>query len=160
MCDRCVVQRISAGTQVEAPAAVVFGYAADYRHAPMLVPGLTRFEPIGEETSGLGAAFDAAIEIGPKRYETRLAVNVFEPVHAIGWSGLPEGPSLLWTFTESGKSTSVEFELGFELPGGVTGALLGLTIDPIIRSTARSTAAALKQQVEAQVRGGTGAGTR
>jgi|HubBroStandDraft_1064217.scaffolds.fasta_scaffold288706_2 ribosome-associated toxin RatA of RatAB toxin-antitoxin module len=154
MCDRGGVPKISADTRVGAPPEVVFDYAADYRHATLLVPGLTRFEPTGHETSGLGASFDAAIEIGPKRYETKLAVNVFDPVRAIGWSGLPEGPSLLWTFTPDGDVTTVEFELGFDLPGGVAGTLLGFTIEPIIRSTARSTAAALKRQVEAQVLGG------
>jgi ribosome-associated toxin RatA of RatAB toxin-antitoxin module len=157
MCDRCGVRKISAATQVVAPPAVVFAYAADYRHATLLVPGLSRFDPVGETTSGPGAEFDAAIEIGPKRYETKLAVDVFEPDRAIGWSGLPEGPSLLWTFTPHGDATDVEFELGFDLPGGVAGTLLGLTIDPIIRSTARQTAAALKRQVEAQMRGEPGA---
>ena len=156
MCDRCGVPKISASTRVEAPAGEVFDYAADYRHATLLVPGLTRFEPIGETTSGLGAAFDAAIQIGPKRYETKLAVNVFEPVHAIGWSGLPEGPSLLWTFTPDDDITAVEFELGFDLPGGMAGTLLGFTIEPIVRSTARDTATALKRQVEAKARGGSG----
>jgi hypothetical protein len=143
------VPTIQASTSIDASRAKVFAYAADYRNATKLVPGLTRFDPTGDKTDGLGASFAAVFEIGPKRFEATLAVTTFEPDRQIGWTSTSgAGQSLLWTFEQEGVKTAVTFDLGFELPNGLAGNILSLTVDPILRSRARETAAALRSQVE------------
>jgi uncharacterized membrane protein len=140
---------IHASTHIGVPVSEAFAYAADYRNATSLVQGLKKFEPVGRKTQGKGARFAAVIEIASKRYESVLAVTIYEPDKAIGWE--PEtggGHSLVWRFEPDGDSTSVDFELGYKPPGGVAGALLGFTIDSMLRSKARGTAAALKRALE------------
>lgn len=150
MCDREPVPRITATTTIAAPQAEVFAYAADYRHATAIVPGLRRFEPTSDTTTGLGAEFAATIELGPAKYDATLAVTVYEPDRTIGWATTSSpAQSLLWTFADDGGRTAVEFELGVELPGGISGSLLSMTLEPILRARARESADALKQQVEA-----------
>jgi ribosome-associated toxin RatA of RatAB toxin-antitoxin module len=148
------VPKISASTSIEASPAAVFAYAADFRHATSIVPGLSRFEPTGEVTTGLGASFAAVMALGPSKYEATLAITVYDPDRSIGWATTTSPTqSLLWTFEPDGERTSVEFELGVELPGGITGNLLAMTIEPLLRSRAKEAAAALKSQVEAVAAG-------
>jgi carbon monoxide dehydrogenase subunit G len=144
------VPTITAATTIDATPAEVFAYAADYRHAAEIVPGLSKFEPVGEETGGLGATYSAVIELGPKRYDATLAVTTYEPDRSIGWrTTTTPAQSMLWTFDGSGAGTSVSFELSVELPGGIAGTLLGVTLDPVLKGRARDAAANLKRGVEA-----------
>lgn len=131
------------------PVAEAFAFAADYRNATTLVSGLRSFEPLGKKTKGKGARFSAVIEIAAKRYKAVLAVTIYEPDKAIGWA--PEsgsGHSLVWRFEPDGSATAVDFELGYEPPGGVAGALVAFSLESLLRSKARSTAAALKHELE------------
>jgi ligand-binding SRPBCC domain-containing protein len=147
------VPKITASTTVDAPAAEVFAYAADYRHATTVVPGLASFEPSSEETEGLGARFSAVFELGPSKYDAILEVTTFDPDRSIGWTTTSSPTqSLLWTFAEADGGTSVEFELGVELPGGITGNILAMTIEPLLKSRAKDAAAMLKREVEASGR--------
>lgn len=151
MCDGESVPTIHASTKVAAPVAEVFGYVADYRNATTLVQGLRTFEPSGRKTHGKGARFKAVIEIASKRYESILAITIYEPDQSIGWAPASgAGHSLVWRFEPDGdgSTTSVDFELGYEPPRGVAGAVLGFTIDSMLRSKARGTAAALKREFE------------
>jgi ligand-binding SRPBCC domain-containing protein len=154
------VPKITASTTIDAPAGEVFAYAADYRHATTVVPGLAKFEPAGDETEGLGARFAAVFELGPSKYDATLEVTTFDPDHSIGWSTTSSpSQSLLWTFSERAGGTAVDFELGVELPGGITGNILAMTIEPLLKSRAKDAAANLKREVESSGRAsGTGAG--
>jgi hypothetical protein len=143
------VQTIRASTNISVPVAEAFAFAADYRNATILVSGLQSFEPVGKKTQGKGAKFAAVIEIAKKRYESVLAVTIYDKNKAIGWA--PEkggGHSLVWRFEPAGEATDVDFELGYEPPGGVKGALVRLSLDSMLRSKARATAAALKRELE------------
>jgi ribosome-associated toxin RatA of RatAB toxin-antitoxin module len=146
------VPTITASTTVAARVEDVFAYAADYRHASSIVPGLTAFTPLGDETSGLGATFAAAIEIGPNRFDTKLAITTFEPDRAIAWrTTTSPTQSLVWRFEKEDDGTGVVFELGVEFPGGLAGNLLGITLEPVLRGRARDAVANLKREVEASL---------
>jgi uncharacterized membrane protein len=143
------VPTITASTTIGAPAKRVFEYAADYRHASLIVPGLTSFTPVDENTSGLGATFAAVIELGPSRYDTKLAITKYEPDQVIAWETTTSpAQSLLWTFEADGDTTKVVFDLGVEFPGGISGNLLALTLEPVLRGRARDAVANLKRGVE------------
>lgn len=143
------VPKITASTTIDAGAGEVFAYAADHRHATTVVPGLAKFEPEGEETTGLGARFAAVFELGPSTFDATLEVTTFDPDRSIGWTTTSTPTqSLLWTFAEAEGRTSVEFELGVELPGGIAGNILGMTIEPLLKSRAKEAAAMLKREVE------------
>lgn len=146
---RLGVPTITASTTVDAPAKRVFAYAADYRHAGLIVPGLTSFTPVDDHTSGLGATFAVVVEFGPSRYDTRLEITRYEPDKVIAWeTTTTPAQSLLWTFEEEGAATKVVFDLGVEFPGGISGNLLALTLEPVLRGRARDAVANLKRGVE------------
>ncbi len=51
------------------PVDVAFSYVDDHRTVPpeWMFGGVSRFEPVGgAQVNGLGAVFDAAMQIGPK----------------------------------------------------------------------------------------------
>jgi uncharacterized membrane protein len=144
------VQTIHASTHIAVPVAEAFSFAADYRNATILVSGLQSFEPVGKKTRGKGAKFAAVIEIAKKHYESVLAVTIYDKNKAIGWEAVKGGGhSLVWRFEPAGHdATDVDFELGYEPPGGVAGALVRFSLESMLRSKARSTAAALKRELE------------
>lgn len=145
--------KIHASTSVGATPAYVFGYVADFRHATSLVSGLSRFEPVDENTSGEGARFAATFDVGPKSYDATLEVSIFEPERRIGWTSVTgAGQSLVFSFQPAAGGTAVDFELGFDLPSGITGNILGLTVEPLLRARARETADTLKTLVEDSAR--------
>lgn len=56
-----------------------FAYLDDFRNVPQWMFGITRFEPTSDITSGLGARYDATMQIGPKSLKS--VVHVTEWVH-------------------------------------------------------------------------------
>ncbi len=136
--------------QVEAPVATTFAYLDDHRNATRFVVGLRSWEPVGEQSHGLGAVFRAEIALGPKTVGGTLVIDRWEQDRIIGWrpqSGLAQQGG--WTLTERDGGTSVRFDLDVTLPGGIVGRALGKGFEGVVRGQVEESGRRIKQQVEA-----------
>ncbi|MCZ4558659.1 SRPBCC family protein [Rhodococcus maanshanensis] len=129
---------------------VAFDYVDDYRHVPDWMFGITRFEPRGVVTHGLGATFDTAMKVGPTALPSVVQVTAWEKNRLIGLDAV-EGfvTTSRWQFHDAGDQlTTIEVDFGYELPGGLAGRALGHLLGPFVTQAIRHTDAALRHNLD------------
>ncbi|MFI8566325.1 SRPBCC family protein [Rhodococcus sp. NPDC078407] len=128
-----------------------FAYLDDFSNVPQWMFGITRFEPTSEVTSGLGATYDATMQIGPKAL--RSVVHVTEWVHnerltLESVEGLSN--SSTWSFEDVGDGkTRLVVVFRYSLPGGIAGKLLAAVVEPVVGQAIRHTESTLRSRLEA-----------
>lgn len=131
------------------PLDVAFAYVDDHRTVPEWMFGISRFEPVGAQVSGLGALFDATMRIGPKSLDSRVEVVAWERDRTIVLSAVSGfRTSSSWSFTDLGDGRSrLDVDFGYELPGGLAGRALGMLIEPAVGTAVRQTEQALRARL-------------
>lgn len=131
------------------PLDVAFAYVDDHRTVPEWMFGVNRFEPVGAQVSGLGAVFDAAMQIGPKSLGSRLEIVEWERDRVIVLSSVSGfRTSSSWNFIDLGNGQSrLDVDFGYELPGGLAGRALGMLIEPVVGTAVRQTEQALRTRL-------------
>ena len=132
-----------------APREHVFAYVDDYRNVPDWMFGVTKFTPITEQTSGLGATYEANMKIGPKNLTSTLKViewveNEVVVLSSIAGFDVETG----WRFSADGDQTVVDVNFDYNLPGGLAGRALGAIIEPVVGQAVKQTEQALRAAVE------------
>lgn len=147
--------QLSATTHVDATPERVFAHVDDPDAAPGLVEGLTRWAPLGEQQHGVGAAFAAALKVGPRTVDGELRTIESVPGRRLAWAASDGFPlRIAWDLAPAAGGTDVTFTVEVTPPGGLAGRLLAKTVEPAIRSSVDRTVATLKRQVEAQTAAG------
>lgn len=135
------------------PRAQVFAYVDDYRNVPEWMFGVTEFTAVTEQTSGLGATYEACMKIGPKNLKSTLRVtewveNEVLVLTSIAGFDVQTG----WRFADGDDgATVVDVNFDYTLPGGLAGRALGAIIEPVVGQAVRQTEAALRSAVERDV---------
>lgn len=133
-----------------APRKVVFDYVNDYTTVPKWMFGVTKFEPVTDITSGVGATFDATMKIGPKSLSTTLRTTEWienELVVLESVAGL--SVSTRWAFSDDDADvTAAQVEFNYSLPGGIAGRALAALVEPVVGQAIKQTEASLVAQVE------------
>jgi uncharacterized membrane protein len=121
-----------------------FDYFADHRHVAAVLEGVSRWEPLGDQTQGVGARY--AVEMQALGFPLRsvLRLNRWRRPHAIGWvseSGLikQEGG---FTFVRMAKRVRIVLHIRYEPPGSFLGAAVAKQLDGFVR---RRLAAAMER---------------
>ncbi|EGD56970.1 SRPBCC family protein [Gordonia neofelifaecis] len=134
----------------EAPRDRVFAYVDDYRHVPSWMFGVTKFTPVTEQTSGLGATYEASMKIGPKNLKSTLRVTEWvenETVVLTSIAGFDVQTG--WRFADGDDGrTVVDAYFDYRLPGGLAGRALGAIIEPVVGQAVKQTESALRAAVE------------
>ena len=135
----------------EIPVDVAFAYVDDHRTVPDWMFGITRFEPVGPQVSGLGAVYDATMRVGPKNLDSRVEVVEWEFGRSLvleSVAGIRSASS--WRFVEIGDGSSrLDVDFAYKLPGGLAGMALGKLIEPIVGTAIRQTEQALHNRLRA-----------
>ncbi|WP_305093060.1 SRPBCC family protein [Prescottella sp. R16] len=133
------------------PVELAFAHIDDYRNVPDWMFGITRFDPIGTQVQGLGARYDAAMQIGPKTMKSTVEITEWEQDRLITLSSVEGfGNKSSWMFAPVGDDhTELSVDFGYELPGGMAGRMLGKLIEPFVVTAIRQTEANLRKQIEA-----------
>jgi Polyketide cyclase / dehydrase and lipid transport len=112
-----------------------FDWFADYHHVAHVLEGVSRWEPIGEQTQGVGARY--AVELRALGFPLRsvLRLNRWRRPHATGWeseSGLvkQEGG---FTFVRLAKGVRIVLHITYEPPASFVGAAVARRLDGLIR---------------------------
>jgi uncharacterized membrane protein len=135
--------------EIAAPVEEVFAYVDDHTKTKEWMYGLHAMEPVGEQTSGVGATYDGVMKVG---------VSLTSRIRCSGWEQdrLIEITSIKgikntqrWTFTDLGDGrTRVDAWIRYQLPGGPAGAAIAAAVKPLIGVAVRSTSEALVRNIE------------
>jgi len=112
-----------------------FDYFADYRHVPQVLEGVSRWQPIGSRSRGLGARFDVEMVTLGVPLKNVLRLNRWRRPEVIGWeseSGLikQEGEFRLRAIPDGVR---IELRIAYEPPGAVLGAAVARRMDSTVR---------------------------
>ena len=112
-----------------------FDYFADYRHVPQVLEGVSRWQPIGSRSRGLGARFDVEMVTLGVPLKNVLRLNRWRRPEVIGWeseSGLikQEGEFRLRAIPDGVR---IELRIAYEPPGSVLGAAVARRMDGMVR---------------------------
>lgn len=140
--------QISAVAQT--PIDVAFAFVDDYRNVPVWMFGVTKFEPVGAQTQGLGAEFDAVLQLGPKALKSKIRCTEWEQDAVItltSYEGMSN--SSTWRFRAVDETrTELSVDFGYEFPGGLAGKALAKLVEPAMQLAIRQTEQNLRNAVE------------
>ncbi|MFM1722970.1 MULTISPECIES: SRPBCC family protein [Rhodococcus] len=133
------------------PVGLAFAHIDDYRNVPDWMFGISRFDPIGTLDQGLGATYDATMQLGPKALKSTVEITEWEQDRLITLSSVAGfGNRSRWMFAPVGDNrTELSVDFGYELPGGLAGKAMGKLIEPFVVTAIKQTEANLRKQIEA-----------
>jgi uncharacterized membrane protein len=141
----------SAAVVIHTTPERAFDYFADYHHVAKVLDGISRWEPIGSRSTGMGARYRVEmVAIGfPLQNELRL--NRWRRPHEIGWvseSGLikQEGG---FAFAKVPEGVRVELRIAYTPPMSVVGALVAKRLDWIVRHRLQGALERIRDVLEA-----------
>jgi hypothetical protein len=112
-----------------------FDYFADHHHVAAVLDGVSRWEPLGDQTQGVGARYSVELQALGLPLRSVLRLNRWRRPHAIGWvseSGLikQEGG---FTFVRMAKGVRIVLRITYEPPAAFLGAAVAKQLDRFVR---------------------------
>ena len=125
----------SASVVIRVSAERAFDYFADHRHVAQVLQGVTRWEPIGTRTKGVGASYEVELVAFGFPLRSVLRLDRWRRPHEIGWvseSGLIEQEGG-FTFTKTSDGVRVDLRIAYQPPAAAIGALIARQVDRTVR---------------------------
>jgi uncharacterized membrane protein len=125
----------SAGVTVESTPERAFDYFADYRHVAEVLEGVSRWEPMGAQTTGVGARYRVEMTAFGIPLRNVLRLNRWSRPREIGWiseSGLIKQDGG-FRFREVAGGVRIELEIAYQPPASVLGAAVARRMDGMVR---------------------------
>ncbi|TMD28926.1 MAG: hypothetical protein E6I04_10960 [Chloroflexi bacterium] len=112
-----------------------FDYFADHRHVAQVLEGVSRWQPIGTRSRGVGARYDVEMVTFGVPLKNVLRLNRWRRPEAIEWeseSGLirQEGG---FRFHKTDRGVRIELRIAYEPPGSAVGAAVARRMDGMVR---------------------------
>lgn len=128
-------REFSAAVTVKCPPERAFDYFADHRHVAAVVDGVTRWEPIGSKSEGIGARYEVEMVALGFPLKSVLRLNRWRRPHEIGWvseKGVikQEGG---FTFTKVKGGVHIVLRIAYMPPGAILGAAVAGRVDRVVR---------------------------
>jgi len=143
--------RLNESIVISAPAELVWDYLTDPRNYLHFMSGVTRWEVVSEEPTGLGARYRMLMRVGSAEVGGLIEVVEFVPPCDMAWTsvtGIDQRGRWRLRELEDGR-TRVQFRYAYGVAGaGLVGRLAELAASPSIGSHLRRSLQQLKRQVE------------
>lgn len=125
----------SADVVIKCPPERAFDYFADHRHVAKVLDGVSRWEPIGAKSRGIGARYNVELLALGFPLKSVLRIDRWRRPDEIGWvseSGQikQEGG---FTFTEVGDGVLVVLRIAYVPPASILGAAVAGRLDWVVR---------------------------
>ena len=127
-----------------------FDFFADHRHVAQVLDGVNRWEPIGEQTQGIGARYAVEMQAIGIPLRSVLRLDRWRRGHEIGWvseSGLIKQRGG-FTFAPAGKGVRITLHIEYEPPASVVGATVARTLDGFVRRRLEAAMQSIKATLE------------
>jgi len=128
-------REFTAKVTVKCPPEGAFAYFADYRHVAAVLEGVSRWEPAGTKTTGIGARYNVEMQALGLPLRSVLRLNRWRRPHEIGWvseSGQikQEGG---FTFEKAKDGVRIELRIAYEPPASFIGGAIAGRLDWVVR---------------------------
>jgi uncharacterized membrane protein len=145
--------RASASVRVPAPIDAVWDIVSDPGQALTFMSGVTRWEPAGEQMTGLGARYRMLFRVGSAEVGGLIEIVEWRPPLELAWTsvtGLDQRGR--WRLREAtGGRTQVELRLAYGVAGsGIFGWLAERVAAPTVSAHLRRSLQQLQRLVEYQ----------
>ena len=128
-----------------------FDYFADHRHVAQVLEGVSRWEPIGSQTRGVGARYAVEIQALGVPLRSVLRLNRWSRPTEIGWvseSGVIEQTGA-FTFAPVKGGTRIELRITYEPPASIVGAAVAKRFDGFVRRRLAAAMERIRDRLEA-----------
>jgi uncharacterized membrane protein len=141
----------SADVVIKSSPERAFDYFADHRHVAKVLDGVSRWEPIGAKSRGIGARYNVELVALGFPLRSVLRIDRWRRPHEIGWvseSGQikQEGG---FTFTGVGDRVLVVLRIAYVPPASVLGAAVAGRLDWMVRRRLQAALDRIRDQLEA-----------
>jgi uncharacterized membrane protein len=113
-----------------------FEYFADYHHVAQVLEGVTRWEPAGGRSRGIGARYRVEMTALGLPLRNVLRLDRWRPPEEIGWvseSGVVKQEGR-FHFGRVKDAVRIELRIAYEPPGSAIGAAVARRMDPMVRA--------------------------
>jgi uncharacterized membrane protein len=149
--------RVGASIEVKAPADAIWAFVDDPSRYLHFMSGITRWEVVGDEPSGLGARYRMLMHVGSAEVGGLVEVVEHDPGRDMAWvSVVGIDQRGRWRLREQRRGgagrapvTRVELRLAYGVSGsGIFGWVAEHVAAPTVRGHLRRSLQQLKRQVE------------
>jgi uncharacterized membrane protein len=146
--------RVGAEIDVRAPADAIWAFVDDPSRYLHFMSGITRWEVVGEQASGLGARYRMLMHVGSAEVGGLVEVVEHDPARDMAWvSVVGIDQRGRWRLRERRGGveplTKIELRLSYGVAGsGIFGWLADHVAAPTVRGHLRRSLQQLKRQVE------------
>ena len=143
--------RLNESIVISAPPRLIWDYVAEPGNALHYMSGVTRWEVVGEQRTGLGARYRMLIQVGSAEVGGLIEVVEFSEERDMAWSSVTGVDQRgRWRLRGiGGDRTRVELRFAYGVAGaGITGYISELVAAPSLRSHLRRSLQQLKRLVE------------
>jgi hypothetical protein len=129
----------TAEVKVKCSPERAFDYFADHRHVAAVLEGVTRWEPIGSKSRGVGARYDVEMSAFGFPLKSVLSLNRWQRPEEIGWvseSGLIKqegGFTFFEVSSRSAPAVRIVLRIAYEPPASFIGAAIAGRMDWMVR---------------------------
>jgi ligand-binding SRPBCC domain-containing protein len=124
-----------AGVTAKCTPELAFDYFADHRHVAAVLDGVSKWEPAGSKTRGIGARYNVELMVLGLPLKSMLRLDRWKRPAEIGWvseSG-PIRQQGWFTFKKVGDGVCVELRIAYEPPASFVGAAIARRLDWMVR---------------------------
>jgi uncharacterized membrane protein len=128
-----------------------FDYFADYRHVAEVLEGVTRWEPLGARSQGIGARYRVEMRAFGVPLRNVLRLDRWRRPEEIGWvseSGLVKQEGR-FEFTRVDDGVRIDLRIAYEPPAAVIGTAVARRLDPAVKARLRSALERVRDVLEA-----------
>jgi hypothetical protein len=139
---------VQARATIAASAATLFECLADYKRADVFIEGLQQLTPIGTQTTGKDAQFEAVLKVGAHTLRTTIVIASLQPGRNITWSSAgDDGQSLTFELSPVRAGTTVKLTVTYQQPAGVAAALIAPFVEHTVQHRATGALERLREHV-------------
>jgi len=147
--------RVAESTEIYAPAETIWAFLEDPARVLHFMSGMTRWEVVSEQATGLGARYRMLMRVGSAEVGSLIEIVEFAPARDLAWTSVTGiDQRARWRLRERSPSrtaprTHVEFRLSYGVAGaGIAGWIAERLAAPQVRGHVGRSLSQLKRQVE------------
>lgn len=139
-----------AAVTAEATPERAFDYFADHRHVAAVLDGVSKWEPAGSKTRGVGARYNVELMVLGLPLKSVLRLNRWKRPAEIGWVS-ESGPIRQeggFTFKKVGDGVRIELRIAYEPPASFVGAAIARRLDWMVRQRLERALERIRDELE------------
>jgi hypothetical protein len=127
-----------------------FDYFADFRHVAAVLDGVTKWEPAGSKTRGVGALYNVELMVLGLPLKSVLRLDRWKRPSEIGWVS-ESGPIRQqggFTFKKVASGVRIELRIAYEPPASFVGAAIAGRLDWMVRQRLERALERIRDELE------------